>query len=45
VVIAMPVKSFAILTMNRQGWLTRHSNLIGGEAQGAASVAKGGAFG
>jgi cellulose synthase/poly-beta-1,6-N-acetylglucosamine synthase-like glycosyltransferase len=37
--IALPVKTFAILTMNRQGWLTRHADLIGGEAQSAASVA------
>jgi hyaluronan synthase len=41
VFIALPVKTFAILTMNRQGWLTRHSNLIGAEAQSAATVADG----
>jgi cellulose synthase/poly-beta-1,6-N-acetylglucosamine synthase-like glycosyltransferase len=40
ILIAMPVKTLAILTMNRQGWLTRHSNLIGAEAQAAATVAK-----
>jgi hyaluronan synthase len=40
ILIAMPVKTFAIFTMNRQGWLTRHSNLIGAEAQSAATVAK-----
>jgi hyaluronan synthase len=40
IVIALPIKTFAILTMNRQGWLTRHSNLIGAEAQSAATVAK-----
>jgi N-acetylglucosaminyltransferase len=34
------MKTFAILTMNRQGWLTRHSDQIGGEAQSAASVAE-----
>jgi cellulose synthase/poly-beta-1,6-N-acetylglucosamine synthase-like glycosyltransferase len=38
VFIALPVKLFAILTMNRQGWLTRHGDLIGAEAQGAATV-------
>jgi hyaluronan synthase len=40
VIIAMPVKTFAILTMNRQGWLTRRSDLVGGEAQGAATVSE-----
>jgi hyaluronan synthase len=39
--IALPVKLFAILTMNRQGWLTRHADLVGGEAQGAATLAEG----
>jgi hyaluronan synthase len=41
IVIAMPVKVFAIITMNRQGWLTRHTDLLGGEAQSAASLAPG----
>jgi hyaluronan synthase len=45
VVIAMPVKTIAFFTMNRQGWLTRHSDLVGGEAQGAASVAESAAVG
>jgi hyaluronan synthase len=40
ILIAMPVKTFAIVTMNRQGWLTRRSDLIGGEAQSAASLAE-----
>ena len=39
IVIALPVKAYALVTMNRQGWLTRHSELIGAEAQGAASLA------
>lgn len=39
VFVALPVKLFAFLTMNRQGWLTRRSDLIGGEAQGAFTVA------
>ena len=39
--IALPVKVFAILTMNRQGWLTRHADLVGAEAQGASTVAGG----
>jgi len=40
ILVAMPVKTFAFLTMNRQGWLTRHSDLLGGEAQSAATVAE-----
>lgn len=38
--VALPVKAFAFVTMNRQGWLTRHAGLVGGEAQGAASFAR-----
>jgi len=38
VFIALPVKLFALVTMNRQGWLTRRSDLIGGEAQAAFTV-------
>jgi N-acetylglucosaminyltransferase len=38
VFIALPVKTYAFLTMNKQGWLTRRSDLIGGEAQNAASL-------
>jgi cellulose synthase/poly-beta-1,6-N-acetylglucosamine synthase-like glycosyltransferase len=38
VCIALFVKTFAIVTMNRQGWLTRHTDLIGGEAQNAATL-------
>ena len=40
VFIALCVKTFAIITMNRQGWLTRHSNLIGGESQNAATLSE-----
>jgi cellulose synthase/poly-beta-1,6-N-acetylglucosamine synthase-like glycosyltransferase len=36
--IALPVKSYAFLTMNRQGWLTRSADRIGGEAQTHASL-------
>jgi hyaluronan synthase len=36
--IALVVKTYAFFTMNKQGWLTRRSDLIGGEAQGAASL-------
>jgi hyaluronan synthase len=40
VFVALFVKSFAFLTMNRQGWLTRRTGLIGGEGQSASSLAQ-----
>jgi hyaluronan synthase len=36
--VALPIKTYALLTMNKQGWLTRHAGLVGGEAQDAASL-------
>ncbi len=36
--VALPVKAYAFLTMNRQGWLTRHADTIGGDSQGAATL-------
>jgi cellulose synthase/poly-beta-1,6-N-acetylglucosamine synthase-like glycosyltransferase len=36
--VALPIKTYAFLTMNKQGWLTRRADLIGGEAQNAASL-------
>jgi hyaluronan synthase len=36
--VALPVKTYAFLTMNRQGWLTRSADQVGGEAQAAASL-------
>jgi hyaluronan synthase len=41
--IALFVKSYAFVTMNRQGWLTRRSSLVGGEGQSAGSLS-GGSF-
>ena len=38
ITIALPVKAYALLTMNTHGWLTRSANQIGGEAQTAASL-------
>jgi cellulose synthase/poly-beta-1,6-N-acetylglucosamine synthase-like glycosyltransferase len=38
IVVALPVKSYAFLTMNVHGWLTRSSDQLGGEAQSAASL-------
>jgi cellulose synthase/poly-beta-1,6-N-acetylglucosamine synthase-like glycosyltransferase len=38
ILIALPIKLYAFLTMNKQGWLTRSEDLIGGEGQDAASL-------
>lgn len=42
VFIALPVKTWALLTMNKQGWLTRRADLVGGEGQDEASLTIGG---
>ncbi len=36
--IALPVKTYAFLTMNSQGWLTRDASHMGGEGQTAATL-------
>ncbi|MBV9314759.1 MAG: glycosyltransferase [Pseudonocardia sp.] len=36
--VALPIKTFALFTMNKQGWLTRRHNLVGGEGQDNASL-------
>jgi hypothetical protein len=36
--IALPIKVYAFVTMNKQGWLTRHADLVGGEGQNAQSL-------
>jgi N-acetylglucosaminyltransferase len=38
IIIALPIKSYALLTMNVHGWLTRNASQIGGEGQTAASL-------
>ena len=40
IIIALPVKVYAFLTMNVHGWLTRSADqsALGGEAQSAASL-------
>lgn len=43
IIVALPIKFWALLTMNKQGWLTRRSDLIGGEGQSDASTRVGGA--
>jgi hyaluronan synthase len=39
IAISLPIKLYAFVTMNKQGWLTRTSDQIGGEGQNAASLA------
>ncbi len=36
--IALPIKLYAFVTMNKQGWLTRTSESVGGEGQSAATL-------
>jgi hyaluronan synthase len=36
--VALPIKIYALFTMNTQGWLTRSANTIGGEGQSEASL-------
>ena len=38
VFVALPVKVYAFVTMNKQGWLTRHADQVGGDGQGSASL-------
>jgi N-acetylglucosaminyltransferase len=33
VLVALPIKAYAFVTMNKQGWLTRHADTIGGDGQ------------
>jgi hypothetical protein len=36
--ISLPVKLYAFATMNKQGWLTRTSDQVGGAGQSAGSL-------
>ncbi len=38
ILVALPIKTYAFITMNKQGWLTRHANSIGGDGQTAATL-------
>ncbi|MDT0277361.1 glycosyltransferase [Blastococcus goldschmidtiae] len=38
VMVALPIKTYAFVTMNKQGWLTRRADLFGGEGQDEASL-------
>jgi hyaluronan synthase len=44
IVIALPIKTYAFLTMNKQGWLTRHADTIGGDGQTAKTLESQGAM-
>ena len=39
ILVALPIKVYAFATMNKQGWLTRHTDQIGGDGQDAQSLA------
>jgi cellulose synthase/poly-beta-1,6-N-acetylglucosamine synthase-like glycosyltransferase len=39
VMVALPIKLYAFLTMNKQGWLTRSDDQIGGEGQSEVRLA------
>jgi cellulose synthase/poly-beta-1,6-N-acetylglucosamine synthase-like glycosyltransferase len=39
IMIALPIKLYAFLTMNKQGWLTRGATQIGGDGQNAGTLA------
>lgn len=39
IVLALPIKAFACVTMNKQGWLTRNAQQVGGEGQDNESLA------
>jgi N-acetylglucosaminyltransferase len=41
ILVALPIKTWAALTMNRHGWLTRSSTRMAGEAQTEASLYRG----
>ena len=38
ILVALPIKLYAFATMNKQGWLTRHANQVGGDGQNFQSL-------
>jgi N-acetylglucosaminyltransferase len=38
VFVALPLKAYALVTMNKQGWLTRTTESVGGDGQSAATL-------
>ncbi|WP_232789001.1 glycosyltransferase family 2 protein [Streptomyces odonnellii] len=45
IMISLPIKLYAFVTMNKQGWLTRTSDSVGGEGQDSASLINSGRSG
>lgn len=39
ILIALPIKVYAFVTMNKQGWLTRSATTVGGDGQTARTLA------
>jgi hyaluronan synthase len=42
IVVMIPVKVYALITMNRQGWITRRSDMVVAEGQGGDTLLPGG---
>lgn len=40
ILVALPIKLYALITMNKQGWLTRTADTQGGEGQSEASLTR-----
>jgi hypothetical protein len=38
VFISLPIKAYALVTMNKQGWLTRNAESVGGDGQSAQTL-------
>ena len=38
ILVALPIKTYAFFTMNKQGWLTRHADSVGGDGQTASTL-------
>jgi N-acetylglucosaminyltransferase len=38
ILVALPIKVWAFVTMNRQGWLTRRAGQVGGDGQTARTI-------
>jgi hyaluronan synthase len=38
ILVALPIKAYAIATMNKQGWLTRAADTVGGEGQTSSTL-------
>jgi len=42
IMISLPIKTYALITMNKQGWLTRTADSVGGEGQDSTSLTSAG---